>query len=229
MNQVVAFLRNAARNLRLALPKLGVGWMFALLTSNFNRISIVELGVTAAIITTLIGMHHFLSPFQVIIGRFADRHPVWGMRRTPYLLAGATVASLVFPLLPSVAVGMSQQQNWAYLAAFALVMVFGICIAVMGDCHHSLIAEVTPSHQRSSTIAVVWTFTILSTIIAAGFIKSLMPEYSFAGMQSLYALTPLVVIGAAFLGVLGMERRLDREAMAVLVERDCCGAWAAAR
>lgn len=31
--------------LRLALPKIGVGWMFALLSSNFNRITIYELAL----------------------------------------------------------------------------------------------------------------------------------------------------------------------------------------
>lgn len=78
------FLLGALKVLRLALPKLGVGWMFALLTSNFNRVSIVELGVMAIIVTTMIGLHHFLSPFQVVWGRIADSHPVFGLRRTPY-------------------------------------------------------------------------------------------------------------------------------------------------
>ena len=43
LRTLAAFLKT----FRLALPKIGVGWMFALLTIDFNRIAIVELGVTA--------------------------------------------------------------------------------------------------------------------------------------------------------------------------------------
>jgi MFS transporter, BCD family, chlorophyll transporter len=219
MKALGRFLGGALKTLRLALPKIGVGWMFALLSSNFNRVTIVELGVTAVIITTMIGMHHFLSPFQVIVGRIADRHPVLGLRRTPYLLLGAVVSSLVFLALPTVAIGMSQGAGWAYPAGFALLLLFGVSIAAMGDCHHALIAEVTAPKSRGGVIAVVWTFTILSTIIAAATIKTMMPAYDPAAMQALYNLTPLVVIGAVLLGVLGMERRLDGPAMEAAIER----------
>jgi BCD family chlorophyll transporter-like MFS transporter len=219
MQAIGRFLLSAVKTLRLALPKIGVGWMFALLTSNFNRVTIVELGITAAIITTMIGMHHFLSPFQVVFGRIADRNPVLGLRRTPYLLLGAIVASLVFVALPGVAQAMSQGQAWAFAAGFGLLLLFGVSIAAMGDCHHSLIAEVTEPKSRGGVIAVVWTFTILSTIIAAGVMKSIMPSYTPETMQQLYSLTPLVVIGAVLLGVVGMERRLTGPAMAEAIER----------
>lgn len=213
------FLLGALKVLRLALPKLGVGWMFALLTSNFNRVSIVELGVTAIIVTTMIGLHHFLSPFQVIWGRMADSHPVLGLRRTPYLLLGAVVGSLVFLALPSIATAMGQGSALATVAGFALLILFGVSIAAMGDSHHSLIAEVVEPKRRGGVIAVVWTFTIMSTIIAAGVIKSVMPAYSPESMQTLYNLTPLVVIGSVLLGVAGIEKRLDREALAAAIAR----------
>src|SRR5690349_21258806 len=100
---LVRLAAGAVKTLRLALPKLGVGWMFALLTSNFNRIAIHDLGVAAVLITVMIGMHQFLSPFQVICGRVADRRPMLGLRRTPYFLLGSLAASLVFLALPSLA------------------------------------------------------------------------------------------------------------------------------
>lgn len=218
MKALGRFLGGALKTLRLALPKIGVGWMFALLSSNFNRVTIVELGVAAVIVTTMIGMHNFLSPFQVIIGRIADRNPVLGLRRTPYMLLGAAVGSLVFLALPSVAVAMGQGAAWAIPVGFVLLLLFGVSNAALGDCHHSLIAEVTEARSRGGVIAVVWTFTILSTIIAAGVIKQVMPVYDPAAMQQLYNLTPLVVVGSALLGVLGIERRLSGQAMADAVE-----------
>src|SRR4051812_42583357 len=155
------------KTLRLALPKIGIGWMFALLTINFNRITIKELGVAAIVITVMTGMHNFLSPFQVVFGRFADRHPFFGLRRTPMLLAGTVVTSLVFLALPALAIAMGRGSIIATLAGFALLAVFGIGVAIHGDAHHSLIAEVTDDRSRGAVISVVWTFLIVSTIASA--------------------------------------------------------------
>jgi MFS transporter, BCD family, chlorophyll transporter len=211
--RVLRIVGGVGRAFQLALPKLGVGWMFALLTVNYNRITIVELGITAALITTMLGLHHFLSPFQVIVGRYADSHPIWGFRRTPYLLASGLVASLVFVALPSVAVAMSGGSPGAIVAGFGLLIVFGICIAVAGDSHHALISEVTTARSRGGVISVVWTFTILSTIVTAIILRAAMPEYNPATMQAIYSATPFVVVGSALLGVLGVERRLRGTAL----------------
>lgn len=203
------------RTLQLALPKIGVGWMFALLTINLNRVAIVELRITAVVITTMLALHYFLSPFQVISGRIADRFPIFGLRRSPYLLFGSAVASMVFLFLPGIALEMSAGETWAYAAGLFAFIVYGIAIAIMGDSHHALIAEVTNTKTRGAVISVVWTFSILSTIVAAGIMKSMMPVYTPEAMQSLYNLSPFVVIGCSLLGLIGVEKRLkgaEREA-----------------
>lgn len=200
-------LRGISDTLRLALPKIGAGWMFALLTSNFNRVSIFDLGIAAVIITVMISMHNFLSPFQVVFGRMSDRYPILGFRRTPYFFIGSMLASLVFMALPNVAVAMSQGQSWAYVAGFALLLCFGIGFAATGDSHHSLIAEVTTSERRGIVVAVVRTFTIISAIAAAIVVKATMGEtLNMVEMQRLYNFTPLVVFVAS-LPMLGMEKR----------------------
>lgn len=206
--KILNILRVILKTFRLALPKLGVGWMFALLTINFNRITIVELNITAIAVTAMLAMHYLLSPFQVIFGRFADQHPVFGLRRTPYLLLGSLMASLVFLALPAVALAMGNGASHAFFVGFLLLVLFGISSAMIGDAHHSLIAEVTTQRERGGVISVVWTFTILSTIIAAGIMNSIMPEYTHASMQQLYNLTPLIVIGSSLLGIVGIEKRL---------------------
>jgi len=204
-------LRAILRTLRLALPKIGVGWMFALLTIDFNRIAIVELGVTAVIVTTMLAMHYFLSPFQVVFGRIADRFPVMGYRRTPFILAGSVISSLLFLALPSVAEAMGAGSTIAIAAGFVLFILFGISMAMIGDSHHSLIAEVTTERSRGGVISVVWIVTIMSTILAAVVMNAVRPEYTPEAMQTLYNLTPFIVIGASFLGIVGLERRLTGE------------------
>ncbi len=199
------------RTLRLAAPKIGVGWMFALLTIDFNRISIVELGVAAVLVTSMLAMHYFLSPFQVIVGRLADTHPILGYRRTPYMLMGAVAASAVFVALPTVAEGMGAGSMAWTLLGFLLFAVFGVAMAFLGDCYHSLIAEVTSEKTRGGVISVVWIVTIMSTILASVVMNIVRPEYTPEAMQTLYNLTPFIVIGSALFGILGVEKRLSPE------------------
>ncbi|MCU0493317.1 MAG: BCD family MFS transporter [Chloroflexaceae bacterium] len=215
------FLRLAVKAVRLALIRVGAGWMFALLTFNFNRTAIADLGVIAILVTVLIGLHHFLSPFQVVWGRLADRHPIFGYRRTPYILLSSLVASLVFLTLPTIAAnlpslnevmtGLDGDSILATLGAFVVVAIFGISMSMNGSASNALIAEVTSEKERGGIIAFVWATIIISGIVSAGVAGSIMPSYDPAKMQQLYNLTPFIALISAFLGVVGMEKRVSRE------------------
>ncbi len=219
LSTVFRALRALVKTFQLALPKIGIGWMFALLTIDFNRITIVELGVSGILITTMLGLHHFLSPFQVIVGRMADRHPLGGLRRTPYIILSSIIGSLVFLALPAVAHAMGAGSLPATVAGFALIIVFGVTTATHGDAHHALIAEVTSERARGGVISVVWTFTILSTIAAAIVMNIVRPVYTPAAMQRLYNLTPFIVIGSTLLGLIGIEKRLRGPALEASIQR----------
>ena len=197
--------------LRIALPKVAVGWMFALLTIDFNRVAMVELGIAAIVVTALLSIHYFMAPFQVVVGRIADTLPIFGYRRTPYLLLGSVVVSLLFLMLPSVAMGMGEGSALAFFSAIVLFTLFGISMAVIADTYHALIAEVTTPETRGMVISVVWIVLIMSTILATVVMNIVRPEYSPEAMQDLYNLTPLIVIGSTLLGVIGMEKRLNRD------------------
>jgi len=213
----MAFFRLAFKTLRLAIVRVGAGWMFALLTFNFNRVTIADLGALAVIVTSLIGLHHFISFFQIYWGRFADRHPIFGFRRSPYILLSGLVASLVFLFLPSVAVGLGERSPGATLAAFVLIAIFGVSMAMNGSSSNALVAEVTTEKERGGVVAVVWATIIISGIVSAVVSRVIMPEYTPAAMQQLYNLTPFVVLGAALLGLVGMERRISREEHAAIL------------
>ncbi len=213
------FLRLTLKTVRLAMMRIGVGWMFALLTFNFNRITIYELGAIGVVVTTLIGLHHFLSPFQVIFGRLADRYPILGYRRGPYILLSGLTASLVFLLLPSVAIGLGAGSLPVMLLAFVLLTIFGLAIAANGTAINALVAETTSARERGAVVAFVWTFLILSSIFSAQVAKVIMPVYDPQQMQLLYNLTPFVVVGPILLGLIGLEQRISPEAHAELLAR----------
>lgn len=212
-------LRKTAWTLRIALPKVAVGWMFALLTIDFNRVAIFEMGVAAVVVTTLLSIHYFLAPFQVVIGRIADCYPVLGYRRSPYLLGGSVLASLLFLALPKVTFAMGAGSVSGMAAAVLLFILFGLCMAVIADSYHSMIAEVTDKKSRPTVIAVVWIVMILSTILSAVVMNKVRPEFSAEAMQRLYNLTPLIVFVSVMIGIVGVEKRLAPAELRVAKER----------
>jgi BCD family chlorophyll transporter-like MFS transporter len=213
----MAFVRFVIKTIRLSIIRIGAGWMFALLTFNFNRVAIFDLGAIAVIVTSLIGLHHFISFFSVYWGRFSDRTPILGYRRTPYVLLSSLISSLLFLPLPALAIGLGAHSFLATLEAFVLIAFFGVCMAMNGSSSNALIAEVTTPKERGTVVAVVWATVIISGIVSAKVAGDIMPSYDPAKMQQLYNLTPWVVMGTALLGVLGIERRISKKEEAALL------------
>ncbi|MDX2129950.1 MAG: BCD family MFS transporter [Chloroherpetonaceae bacterium] len=194
--------------LRLALPKLGIGWMFALLTANFNRVSIHELAIPAVIITSMIGCYHFLSPFQIYFGSLADRFPIFRMKRTPYLFLGSMIASIIFLFLPAMMLAMSQSHWWGFLGGFFLLIVFGVGLAMSGNAHLALISDITTDKTRGVAVALVWTTMILGLVLSGVVMKYQMPVYHHETLVKLYSITPVIVFFTCGVGLLGLEPRV---------------------
>lgn len=230
------FLSLAVKTLRLAILRIGPGWMFGVLTLNFNRIAIHELGAFGFTVTTLIALHHFLAPLQVLWGHMADRRPIWGYRRSPYILLSGLVAALVFASLPWVAVALGNQGHMAStldasirdslpatamlvgqdpriatFVALILLALFGVAMAANGNSAAALVVEVIDEKHRGNVFVVVWLTMIFSSIASAGITKVIMPVYDPNQMQFLYNLTLPIVIITSLIGLLGMEKRITPE------------------
>ncbi len=206
--------------LQFMLSKFAIAWMFALVTVNFNRVAILEVGLSAIIIATMIGLYPLFGPMQPLFGRLTSRYPIFGYRRSPYLLLGLLMGALIFPPMPSVLQAMSEGALWAIAIGFVLFFIFGAAIALMANTYLDLIAECTEAQQRSSVFAAAWTGQTLIIVVWAGIFRWLMPEFSYESMQFLYSLTPFVVMALGVLSVLGLEKRRSKTELADLLKLD---------
>ena len=202
-----SWLRKAILAFQLTLPRAAIGWLFALLTSNYNRIAIHELGIAAVTITSLLALYHFLSPFQVIFGRLADRFPIFGYRRSPYILLGLLLSSLAVAGLPPATLAMSEGAPLGVLGVFLLLVLFGIGFAMSGVSHLSLVADVVPERRRGMQVALIWAMLFIGMIVSLQFIRSFMPDFDYQRMRLLYLLSLPVVGGLTLLGLVGVEQR----------------------
>lgn len=194
--------------IQFTLSKLGIAWMFALVTVNFNRVTIHELGITAVLIAVMIGLYPFFGPFQPMFRRITDRYPLFGYRRSPYLVIGMVAGSLVFPFLPTAAREMANGSTLALIAGFVLFFFFGLMIALMANTYLDLIAECTDEKKRAGVFAAAWTGQTAIIVVWAAIFGAIMPDYSFERMQLLYGITPFVVTALAIASVWKLEKRL---------------------
>lgn len=238
------FLNLAQQTLRLAIIRIGPGWMFGLLTFSFNRISIEHFGALAIIITTLTGLHHFISPLQIFFGHLADRYPILGYRRSPYILLSGLVGALIFMTLPWLAgeLGTSSATLTGWLTgtggapsaaalmlslltiglAFLLFLIFGVAVAANGSAAAALVVETIEDKHRSAVFVFVWMFMIFISIASAGVAKAIMEDmvgYNPATISTLYNLTLPIVLISTLVGLLGLERRIAREEHATILAR----------
>ncbi|EFO79829.1 PUCC protein [Oscillochloris trichoides DG-6] len=210
-------VRIIIKTIQLAITRVGAGWMFALLTFNFNRVAIGDLGAVAVIVTSLIGLHHFISFLYPYWGRISDRHPILGFRRSPYILLSGILASIPVLFLPSIAVGLGERSFVATIEAFFLIAFFGMAMAMNGSSSNALIAEIIPEKSRGGAVAVVWAAVIISGIGSSIVSQVMMPHYTPEAMQNLYNLTPFVVLGTMIIGLIGVEPRITKEQHAKLM------------
>ena len=76
------------KRIQLGLIHTAVAITLVPFTSTLNRVMIYEMGLAATVVTLLVALPYLVSPIQVAIGSYADHNPIFGFRRTPYILIG---------------------------------------------------------------------------------------------------------------------------------------------
>jgi len=206
--------RSMKHKLQFTLSKLGIAWMFALVTINFNRVAIVELGVPAVLVALMIGLYPFFGPFQPLFRRLTQRYRVFGYGASAWLVIGMLAGALVFPFLPRVAVAIGAGSISALVLGFGLFFWFGAMIALMANTYLDLIAECVSDENRAGVFAMAWTGQTAIMVVWAFVFRTIMPSFDLAQMQTLYTLTPAIVLILALASVWKLEQPVHRRGAA---------------
>lgn len=195
------------KNIRLGLLHMAVAITLVPITGVLNRIMIKELGILASIVAALIVLPHLLSPIQVWIGQYSDRHPLFGYKRTPYIAAGTLLCIGGAVLTPHAALLMAEQ-FWLGLGLGVLVFGgwgLGFNMAVVS--YLSLASDLTDEQHRSRTIAIMWFMMIASVIITAIVTGHALDPYSPEQLTRVFGWAGLIALGVAAVGLIGLEPR----------------------
>lgn len=200
---------NVRSILQLSLVHVGVSLTVVPITGTLNRIMIADMGIPAVLVGLLVALPYMLSPLQVFVGNWADKHPVWGMHRSPWILVGGLMASFGSYMTAHTVFYMDEHFLPGLIASFAVFALWGIGVNVASVSYLSLASELTersPKNWRTATVGVMWTAMILSTIIASiALSRALAVDASESGIFTAFGVIWMVATVFILVGAAGIE------------------------
>ena len=189
------------KRLQLGLIHVSVAMTLVPINSTLNRVMIKELAISATLVALLASLPYLFSPIQVAIGSYSDRHPIFGLRRTPYILAGLFLCVVGVMASPQVAFLMSENFGLGILAGIGAFGAWGMGYNLSSVSYLSLASELSGEDGRGKTIATMWFMMIVSIIGTAIGISRMVDPYTPEAMIRAFE---IVGVSALILGLLGL-------------------------
>jgi BCD family chlorophyll transporter-like MFS transporter len=197
------------KRLQLGLIHVAVAMTLVPINSTLNRVMIKELALSATLVAVLASLPYLFSPIQVAIGSFADRHPIMGRRRTPYIILGLLLCVAGVIVSPQVAFLLAE--NW--WSGFGLgVLAFGawgMGFNFATVSYLSLASEISGEGGRGRTIATMFFMMIVGIIFTAITLSNLVDPYTPEALVSSFLYVGLAALVLGLVGLVKLEERAE--------------------
>ncbi len=191
------------KQFQLGLIHTAVAMTLVPINSTLNRVMIKELAISATLVAVISSLPYLISPLQVVIGSYADRHPIWGYYRSPYILVGLLLCVAGVVSSPQIAFLLDINFGLGLVVGILSFGLWGLGYNLAAVSYLSLASELSDKGRKGRTIAVMWVMMILGIILTAITLGHLVDPYSEANLQRAF----LIIGGAALvIGVLGLMR-----------------------
>ncbi len=204
------------KRFQLGLIHVAVAMTLVPINSTLNRVMIFDLGISKTIFTLLAIFPYLLSPIQVAIGSFSDRHPILGYRRTPYILAGLLLCVLGVAISPQVAVLISKNFMLGIIVGVLAFGMWGMGYNLSAVSYLSLASELSGEKGHGKTVATMFTIMVIGLIVTGISLSRLVPAYD---PETLTRAFVIVAAAALVLGLLGLFKLEPRNRILSTVSR----------
>ena len=198
------------KRFQLGLIHVAVAMTLVPINSTLNRVMIKELSISATLVAILASLPYLFSPIQVAIGSYSDRHPIFGFRRTPYILVGLILCVLGVIISPQVAFLIAKNFLFGLLMGLLAFGAWGMGYNLSAVSYLSLASELSGEKGRGRTIATMWFMMIVSIIVTAIGLSHMVDPYTPQALMRAF----LYVGGfALILGLIGLIRLEPRSSV----------------
>ena len=204
-NQVNMLLKR----FQLALIHTAVAMTLVPINSTLNRVMIFDLGISKTLFTLLAIFPYLLSPIQVAIGSFSDRHPILGYRRTPYILAGLILCVLGVAASPQIAILITQNFTLGIIVGVLAFGMWGMGYNLSAVSYLSLASELSGEKGRGKTVATMFTLMVIGLIATGISLSRMVPTYDPVTLERAFLIVAASALTLGLLGLFKLEPRFD--------------------
>lgn len=195
------------KRFQLGLIHLAVAMTLLPINSALNRVMIFDLEISKTLVSLLAVLPYLVSPIQVAIGSFSDRHPILGYRRTPYILAGLILCVTGVVVSPYVAYLIHDNFALGILAALLGFGAWGMGYNLSAVCYLSLASELSGEKERGKTIATMFFMMIIGLIGTGIALSRMLTDYSPEALARAFAVVGASALTLGLIGLLKLEPR----------------------
>ena len=197
------------KRLQLALIHTAVAMTLVPINSTLNRVMIFDIGISKTLFTILAIFPYLLSPIQVAIGSFSDRHPIFGYRRTPYILAGLILCVLGVAVSPQVAILISENFTLGIIVGILAFGMWGMGYNLSAVSYLSLASELSGEKGRGTTIAIMFIMMVIGLALTGIGLSIMVPTYIPEVLNRAFLMVAVSALVMGLLGLIKLEPRFD--------------------
>jgi BCD family chlorophyll transporter-like MFS transporter len=200
------------RLLRLSLFQVSVGMAVVLLNGTLNRVMIVELGVPAWLVATMISLPLLFAPFRALIGFRSDHHRSHlGWRRVPYIWMGTLLMWGGFAIMPFALLVLTGQGHWPAIygqigAALAFLLV-GAGLHTTQTAGLALATDLAPERARPRVVALLYVMLLLGMLLSSFAFGAALAEFGYVRLIQVIQSAAVITLALNVIALWKQEAR----------------------
>jgi BCD family chlorophyll transporter-like MFS transporter len=171
------------RLLRLSLLQFTVGMSAALMVGTLNRVMIVELGVAAWLVASMVALPLLFAPFRALVGFKSDTHrSVLGWKRVPYIWMGTLIQFGGLAIMPFSLLILSGDTHGpivvGHLSAALAFLLVGAGLHTSQTTGLALATDLSTPASRPRVVALMYVMLLVGMVVSSFVFSGLLAKFS---------------------------------------------------
>jgi BCD family chlorophyll transporter-like MFS transporter len=198
--------------LRLGLREMSAGLASVLIINVLTRVLHVERGINLIVVTAIVASYNLAAPLAVAIGHRSDTHPIFGRRRSPYIVIGAAITALAVAGAPHVAGRLAGHVTIGAVALSVLLFVaMGLGMSGAGSVFLALLADLSEPNERGHVASVVYMELMVGVLMGVALTEATLKNGT-QHLGTLFGVAGVLVFAMSVVAVWGHEARIEPSA-----------------
>lgn len=168
---------------RLGLINVTVGMSAMLVFGVLNRVMISEWQLSATLVGVLVFAHFVVCPIRTLAGYVSDTRPLWGWKRTPYIVGGMAVTLGSILLILHSAQLLRTHPVLGAAASIVSFALWGIGINTASVSYLALMTDLS-GKNKARTVSIAWFMMVAFGIVATGICISVFFKLNLSKMSA---------------------------------------------